>query len=100
MYATLVYNVYMYAYVCMYTVESLNEGSFGTIILSFVRRLSSIEKSKMYWNYREKTFWDLKLYPCREIIVLISERPLSEIPLYIHTHRYVYHTYLTIYGHA
>ena len=31
-----------------YTVESPNKGHFGTIILSFVRKVSLIGKSKMY----------------------------------------------------
>ena len=35
-------------YVCTYIVESPNKGHFGTVILSFVRRLSFNEKSKMY----------------------------------------------------
>ena len=48
---------------CACTVESLNKGHFGTVILSFVSRLSFIGKSKIYWNYREKILWDLKLCP-------------------------------------
>ena len=43
--------------------ESLNKGHFGTVILSFVRRLYLIGQSKMYWNNRENIFWDLKLCP-------------------------------------
>ena len=35
-------------------VESLKEGHFGTVILPFVRRLSFIRKSIMYWNYWKK----------------------------------------------
>ena len=63
------------------TVESPNKGHFGTVILSFVRRLSLIGKSKMYWNYREKYFRTTSCVLCRGI-VLNSECPLSEIPLY------------------
>ena len=47
----------------------------------FVRRLSSIGKSRMYWNYREKIFGISSCVLCREI-VLILERPLLEISLY------------------
>ena len=36
----------------------------------------------MHCSYREKIFLDVKLCPCREG-VLIAERPLSEIPLYL-----------------
>ena len=53
----------VYIYIYIYTVESPNKGHFGTVILSFVRRLSFIGRFKMYWNYRKKTFWDLKLCP-------------------------------------
>ena len=37
-----------------HTVESPNKGHFGTVILSFVRRLSLTGKSTMYWNYGRK----------------------------------------------
>ena len=37
-------------------VKSPNEGHFGTVKLSFVRRLSFMEKSRMYWKNREKIF--------------------------------------------
>ena len=64
------------------TAESLNKGHFGTVFLSFVRRLSSLESPKCIgtigWKY-------LRTSSCvlfREI-VFILERPLSEIPLYL-----------------
>ena len=59
--------------------EYPSNGHFGTVILSFVGRLSFIGKSKMYWNYGEKLFFlhgASNRVLCREI-VLISERPLS-----------------------
>ena len=54
-----------------YTVEPLNKGHFGDNInsadVSFVERLSSLRRFKMYYNYREINFVTLTCVLCREV---------------------------------
>ena len=55
----------MLSLVC--TVEPPNKGHFGdninSAVVSFVERLSSCRRVKMYYNYRETIFRDLGLCP-------------------------------------
>ena len=52
----------------------------------------------MYWKYRERIFWTSSCVLCREA-VLVSEHPLSEIPLYFLTRLHPTHTYMHVYAH-
>ena len=50
-----------------YIVEPPNKGQVGdninSAVVSFVERLSSSWRFKMYWDYKEANFWDLDLCP-------------------------------------
>ena len=80
-------------YVRVYTVEPPNKGHFGTVISS-LKRLSLIGRSKMYCNYRERISWDLQLCPCREIVLAyFRESTIRDSSL---LHFYVYHVLLML----
>ena len=71
------------------TVESLNKGHLIWSSLSVLcKEVVLFEGSEMCWDYRKKIFCDLQLCLCREI-VLISERPLSKIPMYVYVHNII-----------
>jgi len=50
-----------------YTVEPLNKGHFGnninSAVMSFVERLFSSRRFKLYYNYRKTIIWDLEKCP-------------------------------------
>ena len=64
----------------LYTVESPNKGHFGTVFLSFVRRLSSLGGSKCIGSIGRNYLGTSSCVLCREV-VLVSEHSLSEISL-------------------
>ena len=68
---------------CTVTVEPPNNGHVGTFQLSLVERLSSSRRSIYTQNVQMMHF----VCPLSEV-VLISECPLSEVPLYflLHSH--------------
>ena len=45
------------------TVEPLNKGHFGTALFVLCKEVVLFGRLKMYKNYREELFWDLKLCP-------------------------------------
>ena len=68
--------------------ESPNKGHFGTVFLSFVRRLSSLGGPKCIGTIGSRYLGTHSCVLCREII-LNSKRPLSEIPLCLVVLRFI-----------
>ena len=56
--------------------------TLGPATLSFVERLSSSRRLKLYQHCRERIIWDRQLCPLYREVCPLSECPLSEVPLY------------------
>jgi hypothetical protein len=46
-----------------HTVEPPNKGHFGTTLFVLCKEAVLFGRLKMYYNYREDVFWDLKSCP-------------------------------------
>ena len=74
-----------------YTVEPPNKGHVGdninSAVVSFVERLSSFIGSKCIRSIGKPIFGTLTCVLCKEVYytVPISEGPLSEVTLYVHS---------------
>ena len=65
--------------------EPPNKGHFGTAPFVLCKEVVLFGRSKMYKQYMEELFWDLKLCPLwrRSLYcALVWESPLLEFPLY------------------
>ena len=70
---------YIHTYV--YTVEPVNKGRFGTTLLFFTRRLSSLEGPKCIRAIGRMYYGTSRCVLCREVIILHLNLGESEVPL-------------------